>query len=175
MEKSLDKVKEDFTTLRTGRADPKMLDRIEVVYYGAPTPLSGVAGVSVADASTLTIQPYDLSSLGDIEKAIMASDLGITPSNDGKVIRLNIPPLTTDRRKEMGKAAAKMGEEGKVAVRNIRRDVLKSLEKEAKAKDSSIGDDEKKDIEKEVQDVTDDVIKQIDALVSAKQKDLEKV
>ena len=171
MTKSVEKVQEDFGTLRTGRADPKMLDRIMVDYYGTPTPMSGVAGVSVPDSSSLVIQPYDVSALKEIEKAIVSSDLGITPNNDGKVVRLVIPPLTEERRKELGKQAAKMGEEGKVAVRNIRRDVIKA----AKDKANPIGEDEKKNIEKDVDKVTEDKVKEIDTMVKNKQKELTKV
>lgn len=173
MEKSLDSVKRSFGTVRTGRANPSMLDRIVVEYYGAPTPLSQIANVTTPEATMLVIQPYDISAIPDIERAIMGSDLDITPNNDGKVIRLQVPPLTAERRKEMTKVTSKMGEEGKVAVRNVRRDALKKVEK--LEKDGVIGEDGKKDLESEVQKMTDEYVKQIDALIKAKSDELTKV
>jgi ribosome recycling factor len=173
MEKSLDSVKRNFGTVRTGRANPSMLDRIVVEYYGAPTPLAQIANVTTPEATMLVIQPYDISAIPDIERAIMGSDLDITPNNDGKVIRLQVPPLTAERRKEMTKVTSKMGEEGKVAVRNVRRDALKKVEK--LEKDGVIGEDGKKDLESEVQKMTDDYVKQIDALIKAKSDELTKV
>lgn len=173
MEKSLDSVKRNFGTVRTGRASPSMLDRIVVEYYGAPTPLQQIANVTTPEASLLVIQPYDISAIPDIERAIQGSDLDLTPNNDGKVIRLQVPPLTAERRKEMTKVTSKMGEEGKVAVRNIRRDAMKSIEK--LEKDGDIGEDGRKNLEDVVQKLTDDYVKQIDALMKAKSDELTKV
>lgn len=173
MDKSLDSVKRNFSTVRTGRASPSMVDRISVDYYGTPTPLPQMANVTTPEASLLVIQPYDISVIPDIERAIIGSDVDITPSNDGKVIRLQVPPLTAERRKEMTKVTSKMGEEGKVAVRNVRRDALKKVEK--LEKDGVIGEDGKKDLEGIVQKLTDDYVKQIDELIKAKSEELTKV
>lgn len=173
MDKSLDSVKRNFSTVRTGRASPSMVDRITVDYYGTPTPLPQMANVTTPEASLLVIQPYDISIIPDIERAIIGSDVDITPSNDGKVIRLQVPPLTAERRKEMTKVTSKMGEEGKVAVRNVRRDALKKVEK--LEKDGVIGEDGKKDLESTVQKLTDDFVKQIDELIKAKSEELTKV
>lgn len=142
MDKSLDALKRSLSTISTGRANPNMLDRITVDYYGAPTPLNQMASVTTPESSLLVIQPFDISAIPDIERAILGSDVDITPSNDGKVIRLNVPQLTADRRKEMTKVASKMGEEGKVAIRNVRRDMLKKVEKLA----DEVGEDGKKDL-----------------------------
>ncbi|GAB4816206.1 hypothetical protein N2152v2_003252 [Parachlorella kessleri] len=173
MDKSLESVKRSFSTVRTGRANPSMLDRVEVDYYGAPTPLRQIAGVSAPEASLLVVQPYDQSAIPAIEKAIMASDLGLTPGNDGRLIRLQIPQLTSERRKEMTKVVSKLGEEGKVAIRNVRRDAMKAVEK--LEKDGSISEDQRKDLEDTVQKLTDDYVKQIEALVKGKQDELSKV
>lgn len=173
MDKSLDSVKRNFSTVRTGRASPSMVDRITVDYYGTPTPLPQMANVTTPEASLLVIQPYDISVIPDIERAIIGSDLDITPNNDGKVIRLQVPPLTAERRKEMTKVTSKMGEEGKVAVRNVRRDALKRVEK--LEKDGAIGEDGKKDLETAVQKLTDEFVKQIDELIKAKSDELTKV
>ena len=151
MEKSLESLKRSLSTISTGRANPNMLDRITVDYYGAPTPLNQMASITTPEASLLVIQPFDLSAIPDIERAILGSDVDITPSNDGKVIRMNVPQLTADRRKEMTKVASKMGEEGKVAIRNVRRDMLKKVEKLA----DELGEDGKKDLEDKVQKLTD--------------------
>jgi len=169
MEKCLATVKGNVATVRTGRATPNMLDRVEVEYYGAMTPLKSLAGISVPDSSTLQIQPFDMSALGSIERAILQSDLDLTPNNDGKVIRINIPPLTEERRKEMIKKVNALGEEGKVAVRNVRRDILKALGKVETSEDS------KKDMENEIQAMTDKKVKEIDSLVAAKSKELSTV
>lgn len=173
MDKSLEVIKRSFASVRTGRANPAMLDRIEVDYYGTPTALKTIAGVTVPESSQLVIQPYDTSAIPAIERAIQQSDLGLTPNNDGKVIRLIIPPLTADRRKEMTKTVSKLGEEGKVAIRNVRRDAMKVVEK--MEKDGVIGEDEKKDLEADVQKTTDAFIKQVDALIKGKQDELTKV
>lgn len=173
MEKSLDSVKRSFASVRTGRANPAMLDRIEVDYYGTPTPLKSIAGVTVPEASMLVVQPYDTSAIQAIERAIMQSDLGITPSNDGKVVRLSIPALTVERRKEMTKTVSKLGEEGKVAIRNVRRDAMKAVEKSEK--DGNIGEDERKGLEAAVQKLTDEYVKEVDKLIKVKTEELTKV
>nr|AFK36773.1 unknown [Lotus japonicus] len=134
MEKTIENVRSNFNSIRTGRSNPSMLDKIEVEYYGAPASLKSIAQISAPDGSSLLVQPYDKSSLKAIEKAIVSSDLGMTPNNDGEVIRLSIPQLTSDRRKELSKVVSKQTEEGKVALRNIRRDALKAYEKLEKEK-----------------------------------------
>jgi len=171
MEKSLESLKRSLSTISTGRANPNMLDRITVDYYGAPTPLNQMASITTPEASLLVIQPFDLTAIPDIERAILGSDVDITPSNDGKVIRLNVPQLTADRRKEMTKVASKMGEEGKVAIRNVRRDMLKKVEKLA----DELGEDGKKDLEDKVQKLTDSYIGLVDGQVKDKNGELTKV
>lgn len=173
MDKSLESVKRSFATVRTGRANPAMLDRIEFDYYGAPTPLRSVANVNTPEATLLVIQPYDNSAIPAIERAIMQSDLGLTPNNDGKVIRLQVPQLTADRRKEMVKTVSKLGEEGKVAIRNLRRDAMKTIEK--LEKDGSVSEDGRKDLEAAVQKLTDEYVKQIEGLIKSKGDELTKV
>ena len=173
MDKALDAARRSFASVRTGRATPALVDRVVVDYYGAPTPLTSLAGVSAPDAGTVLIQPYDQSSVAVIEKAILASDLGITPANDGRVIRLNVPPLTADRRKEMGKTVAKLGEEGKVAVRNVRKGAMKAVDGLLKA--GSLREDAHKALGKAVQDLTDAHVKEVDELVKKKQAELAKV
>lgn len=173
MEKSVEATKRSFNTVRTGRANPAMLDRIEFDYYGAMTPLRTVAGISTPEASLLVIQPYDTSAIPAIEKAIMQSDLGLTPNNDGRVIRLQVPQLTAERRKEMAKTVSKLGEEGKVAIRNVRRDAMKAIEK--LEKDGSIGEDQRKGLEDAVQKLTDSYVKEVDALIKSKSDELTKV
>lgn len=170
MQKTIEVVKSNFAAVRAGRANAGVLDRITVEYYGAPTPLNQVANIGSPDPRTLTIQPYDMSLLKAIEKAIQTSDLGINPQNDGRVIRLAFPQLTEERRMELTKQVRKYGENGKVAIRNIRRDAmdtLKSLEKK-----SEITEDDRKESEKELQDLTDKRCKEIDALTAAKEKEL---
>lgn len=173
MDKSLDSVQRNFATVRTGRANPAMLDRIEVDYYGASTPLKQIAGISTPESTLLVIQPYDQTAIPAIERAIQQSDIGLTPNNDGKLIRLQIPQLTADRRKEMTKIVNKLGEEGKVAIRNVRRDCMKTIEK--LEKDGSIGEDGRKDLETAVQKLTDDYVKQVESLVKSKTEELTKV
>ncbi len=170
MEKSVEATQRSFNTLRTGRANASLLDRITVDYYGSETPLKALATISTPDASTITIQPFDKGSLNQIEKAISLSDIGLTPNNDGQIIRLNIPPLTSDRRKELGKLAAKLAEEGKVAIRNIRRDAIDSVRKQEKAHE--ISEDESKDLQDQIQKATDNSIKKIDELLAKKEKDI---
>ena len=170
MLKTIEVVKSNFAAVRAGRANAGVLDRITVEYYGAPTPLNQVANIGSPDPRTLTIQPYDMSLLKAIEKAIQTSDLGINPQNDGRVIRLAFPQLTEERRMELTKQVRKYGEGGKVAIRNIRRDAmdaLKSMEKK-----SEITEDDRKESEKELQELTDKRCKEIDALTAAKEKEL---
>jgi ribosome recycling factor len=173
MEKSLESVQRNFSTVRTGRANPGMLDRIVVDYYGAPTPLKQIAGISTPEATLLVISPYDISAIPAMEKAIMASDIGLTPNNDGRLIRLQIPQLTAERRKEMAKIVAKLAEEGKVAMRNVRRDAMKVIEK--LEKDSAIGEDGRKDLEAAVQKLTDEYVKSVEKLAKSKSDELAKV
>jgi ribosome recycling factor len=141
-----------------------------VEYYGVPTPLKALASITTPDASTLLIQPFDPSTLAAIERAIVASDLGLTPSNDGKVVRLNIPPLTEERRKELSKQVAKLAEEGRVSIRNIRRDAIDSVRK--REKNGEISEDESKSLQEEIQKLTDRYIKKIDDLLAEKEKEL---
>ncbi|XP_021898027.1 ribosome-recycling factor, chloroplastic [Carica papaya] len=173
MEKTIDTVRTNFNSIRTGRANPSMLDKIEVEYYGTPVSLKSIAQISTPDASSLLVQPYDKSSLKAIEKAIVNSDLGMTPNNDGEVIRLALPQLTSERRKELSKIVAKQAEEGKVALRNIRRDALKAYEKLEKEK--KLSEDNVKDLSNDLQKLTDDYMKKIDNLYKQKEKELLKV
>ena len=170
MLKTIEVVKSNFAAVRAGRANAGVLDRITVEYYGAPTPLNQVANIGSPDPRTLTIQPYDMSLLKAIEKAIQTSDLGINPQNDGRVIRLSFPQLTEERRKELTKQVRKYGEEGKVALRNIRRDAMDDIKK--KTKKSELTEDDQKKLEKELQDVTDKRCKDIDDLTAKKEKEL---
>ncbi len=170
MDKTLDVLAENFGAVRAGRANAKVLDRITVEYYGSETPLAGVATISSPDARTLVIQPWDSKLLKDIQKAIQASDLGINPQNDGRVIRLTFPQLTEERRKDLTKQVKKYAEEGKVAMRNIRRDgmdYIKNLKKK-----SEITEDEQKKAEKDLQDLLDKYIKKVDTALAAKEKEL---
>ena len=170
MLKTIEVVKSNFTSVRAGRANAGVLDRITVEYYGAPTPLNQVANIGSPDPRTLTIQPYDMSLLKAIEKAIQTSDLGINPQNDGRVIRLSFPQLTEERRKELTKQVRKYGEEGKVALRNIRRDAMDDIKK--KTKKSELTEDDQKKLEKELQDLTDKRCKDIDELTAKKEMEL---
>ena len=170
MLKTIEVVKSNFAAVRAGRANAGVLDRITVEYYGAPTPLNQVANIGSPDPRTLTIQPYDMSLLKAIEKAIQTSDLGINPQNDGRVIRLSFPQLTEERRKDLTKQVRKYGEEGKVALRNIRRDAMDDIKK--KTKKSELTEDDQKKLEKELQDVTDKRCKDIDELTAKKEKEL---
>ena len=170
MLKTIEVVKANFASVRAGRANAGVLDRITVEYYGTPTPLNQVAAVSSPDPRTLVIQPWDGSLLKAIEKAIQTSDLGINPQNDGRVLRLAFPQLTEERRKELTKQVKKYGEEGKVAVRNIRRDAMDEIKK--KTKKSEITEDDQKNLEKELQDLTDKRCKEIDELTAKKDKEL---
>ncbi|XP_011026168.1 PREDICTED: ribosome-recycling factor, chloroplastic [Populus euphratica] len=173
MEKTIDTMRANFNSVRTGRANPSMLDKIEVEYYGTPVSLKSIAQISTPDASSLLVQPYDKSSLKAIEKAIVSSDLGLTPNNDGEVIRMSIPQLTSERRKELSKMVAKLAEEGKVALRNIRRDALKAYEKLEKEK--KLSEDNVKDLSSDLQKLTDEYMKKIDNIFKQKEKELLKV
>ncbi|MBP3387737.1 MAG: ribosome recycling factor [Clostridia bacterium] len=170
MKKSIFAYESDLSTIRVGRANAKVLDKIEVEYYGTPTPINQMAEIKVPEPRALTITPWDASTLKMIEKAIQASDLGITPQNDGKTIRLNFPQLTEDRRKELSKQVSKMGEDAKVALRNIRRDANDKC-KDMKKK-SEMTEDEQKQSEKAIQDLTDKYIKEIDKVTEAKEKEI---
>ena len=170
MKKSISVYKEQLETVRAGRANPGVLRGIEVDYYGTPTAINQMAEVKTSDARTIVITPWDMTSLKNIEKAILASDLGITPANDGKALRLSFPQLTEERRKEVQKQVSKMGEETKVAIRNIRRDANDKC-KELK-KNGEMTEDEQKASEKSVQDLTDKYIKEVDALTAQKDKEI---
>ncbi len=170
MEKSIEILQEDFGAIRAGRANAKVLDRITVEYYGQETPVGQVGSISSPDARTLVIQPWDSSLLKKIEKAIQVSDLGINPQNDGRVIRLNFPQLTEERRKDLVKQVKKYGEDGKVAIRNIRRDAMDHIKK--LKKNSEITEDDQKKAEKDLQDLTDKYIKKVDECCAVKEKEL---
>jgi ribosome recycling factor len=170
MQKAVEATQRNFNTIRTGRANTSLLDRITVEYYGTPTPLKSLANINTPDASTITIQPYDKGSLTAIEKAIQMSDIGLTPNNDGQLVRLNIPPLTEERRKEFVKMAGKLAEEGKVSIRNIRRDAVDSVRKQEK--NSEISKDESLDIQDKIQQLTDKYTTKIDELLAEKEKDI---
>ena len=170
MTKSVSHLETEFSEIRAGRANPSVLDKVRVDYYGTPTPVNQVAAVSVTEARTLIIQPWDTSLLRAIEKAIQTSDIGINPQNDGKIIRMIFPPLTEDRRKEIVKEIAKMGEDAKVAIRSTRREAMDKLK--AMKKSSEITEDDQKHGEKKIQDITDRHIKNIDSLTEKKQKQI---
>jgi ribosome recycling factor len=173
MHKSIDATRTEFNSIRTGRASASLLDRITIDYYGTPTPLSNMATISAPEARLLSIQPYDATQIKAIEKAIQESDLGLTPSNDGKLIRLPIPALTEERRKELVKVVRRYAEEGKVAIRNVRRDVMKHLED--LAKNGEVGDDEERRAEAHVQKLTDDNVKTLDELLKHKEAEIMEV
>ncbi|MGA1475451.1 MAG: ribosome recycling factor [Prochlorothrix sp.] len=170
MQKSVEATQRSFNTIRTGRANASILDRVMVDYYGAETPLKSLANISTPDSTTLQIDPFDKGSLAQIEKAISLSDVGLTPNNDGRVVRINIPPLTSERRKEFVKIASKYAEEGKVAIRNIRRDAIDSVRKQEKSSD--ISEDESRDLQDQVQKLTDKFTARVDELLAAKEKDI---
>eukprot|EP00871_Galdieria_phlegrea_P003340 jgi/Galph1/4006/GphlegSOOS_G2676.1 len=170
MKKSLETVRHNLATVRTGRANPALLDRITVSYYGVETPLKSVASITASSSTTLSVEPYDKNCVKDIERAIADSDLALTPNSDGKVIRLEIPPLSEERRKQMIKAVKQLSEEGRVAIRNIRRDIndkLKKLEK-----DGVLGKDELKSLQDDIQKLTDKYIKLVDEKAKEKEKDV---
>ena len=170
MVKALEAAQRSFNTIRTGRANTSLLDRIIVEYYGTQTHLKALANISTPDSTTIAIQPFDRNTLNIIEKAILMSDIGLTPNNDGSVIRLNIPALTSDRRKELVKQVAKLAEDGKVAVRNIRRDAIDSIRKQEKS--SELSKDEAADLQDSVQKLTDKYIVKIDEALALKEKDI---
>ena len=170
MKKTAEVLKTQLASVRAGRANAAVLDQITVDYYGVPTPIQQVASVSVPDPRSLLIQPWDASVLKGIEKAILASELGINPQNDGRVIRLVFPQLTEERRKELAKQVKKYGEEAKVAVRNIRREAIDKFKKQQKA--SEITEDDYKTVEKDIQKLTDDYIKEVEGIADKKEKEL---
>ncbi|WP_297262674.1 ribosome recycling factor [uncultured Desulfovibrio sp.] len=170
MEKAMSALEREFSKLRTGRASTSLVDGIKADYYGTPTPISQMASVAVPDSRTITIQPWDKGGIAVVEKAILKSDLGLTPVNDGKIIRISIPPLTEERRKELVKVSRKYGEEAKVAVRNVRRDANDSLKK--LEKDKTITEDEQKKAEADVQKLTDKFVGEVDKKCAAKEKEI---
>jgi ribosome recycling factor len=170
MQKSVEATRNEFSTVRTGRASPHLLDRIEVDYYGATTPLRQLANISASEARLLTVTPYDKSSIKAIEKSIMESDIGLTPSNDGSVIRLTIPELTEERRRELVKVVHGIAEEGRVAIRNVRRDIMHDL-RELK-KEGEVGEDEERRAESELQKLTDKRTGEIDSFLSGKEEEI---
>lgn len=170
MKKAIDSVRRDFNTIRTGRANSSLLDKITVEYYGTDTPLKQLANISTPDSTTIQIQPYDRSAMNSIEKAISLSDIGLTPNNDGQSIRLNIPPLTSDRRKELVKLAAKYAEAGKVSIRNIRRDGVDAVKKQEK--DKEISEDQSRDTQEKIQKLTDKYIAEVEKVLAEKEKDI---
>ncbi|PXF43676.1 Ribosome-recycling factor [Gracilariopsis chorda] len=173
MNKTIDSVQTNFNTVRTGRASPSILDRVLVSYYGADTPLNQLASVSVSGTSTLVVEPYDKNAIQDVEKAIMQSDVGITPNSDGSKIRLAVPQLTEERRKELAKQVKAIAEEGRIAIRNIRRDAVDALKKQEKK--NNLGKDESMTMQDEVQKLTDKYIKQVDKMLKQKEADIMKV
>ncbi len=173
MDKSVESTHEHFNSVRTGRATPALLDRVSIDYYGTPTPLKNLATINAPEPRLLTIQPFDPTSIKQIEKTIQESDLGLTPSNDGKVIRLPIPQLTEERRKDLVKLARQMAEEGRVAVRNVRRDAIKHLEELVRNGDT--GYDEERAAEARVQKLTDEHVSRIDDLLKRKESDIMEV
>ncbi len=170
MDKTLSKMEEDFAAIRAGRANPHVLDKIRVDYYGTPSPLQSVANVSVPEPRILQISPWDASLVKEIEKAILCSDIGINPTNDGKIIRLVFPELTEERRKDLAKDIKKKGEDAKVAIRNIRRDAMDHFKKLGKTED--VSEDEIKDLEDAMQKITDQFVAKIDAAVDVKTKEI---
>ena len=170
MQKTIASYTENLSTIRAGRANPDVLKKVNVDYYGSPTPVASIAEIKVADARTIVITAWDKSAMKGIEKAILTSDIGIHPQNDGSCIRLTFPPMTEERRKELTKQIAKMGEDAKVAVRNIRRDANDKVK--AMKKNSEMTEDEAKQSDKTVQDMTDKFIKEIDTITAAKSKEI---
>ena len=173
MRKSVEATQRNFNTIRTGRANPSLLDRVSVEYYGADTPLKSLASLSTPDSQTIAVQPFDMGSLALIEKAISTSDLGFTPNNDGKVIRINVPPLTEERRKEFCKRAAKYSEEGKVALRSVRRDAIDKIKKQEK--DGDLSEDQSRDEQDQIQKTTDRFIAELEKHLANKEVEILKV
>lgn len=170
MKKAVEVTKEDLAMIRTGRASPKLLERVEVDYYGTKTPLNQLAGISVPEARLLVVSPYDRNAMSAIEKAIQSSDIGITPNNDGSVIRLAVPPLTEERRKELIKVAKERAEEGRVSIRNVRRHSKDEMERLKKAGD--VSEDDLNRVERELQKLTDKFIQEVEELVAHKEQEL---
>ncbi len=170
MNKTINALNEEYNNIRAGRANPHLLDKIKVDYYGTPTNIQGVANVNVPEARVIAIQPWEARMVKEIEKAIMASDIGITPSDDGKIIRLTFPELTEERRKSLSKDVKKKGDEAKVAIRNIRRDANDAIKKASKADD--ISEDEVKKLENDVQKITDKFVAKIDSMIESKSKEI---
>lgn len=170
MSKTISVYREDLQSIRAGRANPSLLDKINVEYYGQMTPLNQIAGISAPEPRLLVIQPWDANAIEPIEKAILKSDLGLNPSNDGKIIRLNIPQLTEERRVELTKVVKKNGENAKIAIRNIRRDAIDEVKKLEKSKE--ISEDDRKDAEDDIQNITDKYITEIDDITKAKEEEL---
>ncbi len=173
MEKAIATFRDELSRVRTGRASLSLLDTVKIDYYGTPSPLNHVANLAVPEPRMITIQPWDIKMLPEIERAIIKSDLGLTPQNDGKVIRLPIPPLNEERRKDLVKLVKKMAEEHRVAIRNVRRDGVEKLQKQEK--DKIISEDQKHTLQKKVQDVTDNHIKKVDEVLAGKEKEIMEV
>src|SRR5688572_19861078 len=173
MDKSIETTHHEFNSIRTGRASPALLDRITIDYYGTPTPLKSLASISAPEARLLVVQPFDPGAIKNIERAVQESDLGLTPSNDGKVVRLPIPALTEERRKDLVKVVRRVAEDGKVAIRNVRRDVMQHLKE--LVVNGEVGDDEERRAEQQVQKITDDHTKSIDDLLKVKEAEIMEV
>lgn len=173
MDKSIEATHHEFNSIRTGRASPALLDRIAIDYYGTPTPLNSLASISAPEARLLVVQPFDPGAIKNIERAIQESDLGLTPSNDGKVVRLPIPALTEERRKDLVKIVRRVAEDGKVAIRNVRRDVMQHLKD--LVVNGEVGDDEERRAETQVQKITDEHTKSIDDLLKVKEAEIMEV
>ena len=173
MDRSIEATHQEFNSIRTGRASPALLDRVTIDYYGTQTPLKSLASIGAPEARLLTVQPFDPGAMKAIERAIQESDLGLTPSNDGKLIRLPIPTLTEERRKELVKVVRRVAEDGKVAIRNVRRDVMRHLEE--LVRNGDVGDDEERRAEAQVQKLTDDHVKRIDELLKHKEAEIMEV
>jgi ribosome recycling factor len=173
MDKSIEATHHEFNSIRTGRASPALLDRVNIDYYGTPTPLKSLASISAPEARLLVVQPFDPGAIKNIERAIQESDLGLTPSNDGKLVRLPIPALTEERRKDLVKVVRRVAEEGKVAIRNVRRDVMQHLKE--LVVNGEVGDDEERRAEAQVQKITDDHTKSIDDLLKVKEAEIMEV
>jgi ribosome recycling factor len=173
MKKAIRILKEELSHIRTGRASTALVENIKVEYYGAPTPLKEIASISIPEADLIVIQPWDKNSVNDVEKAIWKEDIGLTPNNDGNVIRLSIPPMTEERRKEIAKSVKKVTESSKVAIRNVRREINDKIKKMEKS--SEISEDQSKELFKEIQDLTDNYIKEIDDIYKAKELDIMKI
>ena len=173
MDKSIEATHHEFNSIRTGRASPALLDRINIDYYGTPTPLKSLASISAPEARLLVVQPFDPGAIKNIERAIQESDLGLTPSNDGKLVRLPIPALTEERRKDLVKVVRRVAEDGKVAIRNVRRDVMQHLKE--LVVNGDVGDDEERRAEQQVQKITDEHTKSIDDLLKVKEAEIMEV